>query len=119
MKRIYSYTKQTFRFRRWNRAGYSAFMSIGKQVSIGHLHTDVADGLLRDKHLSLNLLPAFLAKSEGDLDSESSSDDGDSLIQQQDALLTCLSLSQNTFFLPRVIYVTETVYNLFSPVRRE
>lgn len=96
MKRIYSYTKQTFRFRRWNRAGYSAFMSIGKQVSIGHLHTDVADGLLRDKHLSLNLLPAFLAKSEGDLDSESSSDDGDSLIQQQDALLTCLSLSQNT-----------------------
>ena len=96
MKRIYSYTKQTFRFRRWNRAGYSAFMSIGKQVSIGHLHTDVADGLLRDKHLSLNLLPAFLVKSEGDLDSESSSDDGDSLIQQQDALLTCLSLSQNT-----------------------
>ena len=71
-------------------------MSIGKQVSIGRLHTDVANGLLRDKHLSLNLLPSFLAKSEGNIDSESSNDDGDSLLQQQEVLLTCLSINQNT-----------------------
>ncbi|MCQ2960564.1 MAG: hypothetical protein MJ198_10335 [Bacteroidales bacterium] len=63
MKRISRYTKRTVWFRHWNRAGYSAFMSLGKQIAISSLHCDVADALLRDKHLRRMLLTESLIQT--------------------------------------------------------
>ena len=39
------------RFRQWNRRRYAAFASIGRCVTIGHLHHDVANRAL-DKQIS-------------------------------------------------------------------
>lgn len=87
MKKLLSYTVRTFRFKRWNRAGYSAFMSFGKQISIGRLRVDVADGLLRDKHLRrLLLTDVFSAYYTLYSDSDDDSDDG-GVAEQLECLL--------------------------------
>lgn len=75
MKKILSYQKKTFRFKRWNRAGYSAFMSLGKQISIAHVHTEIADALLRDKHLRRVLLPSFGKDLCAESDEQEKTDD--------------------------------------------
>ena len=77
VKKVFSYSVRTFRFKRWNRKGYSAFMSFGKQISIGRLHAEVADGLLRSKHLRCLLLTNELSKFFSlNFESDDDSDDG-------------------------------------------
>ena len=61
MNKSYICYKPTFRFHRWNHKSYSAFASLGKQITIGRLTTDVTDGLLRDQHIRvLALAPLVL-----------------------------------------------------------
>ena len=61
MDKSYICYKPTFRFHRWNHKSYSAFASLGKQITIGRLTTDVTDGLLRDQHIRvLALTPLVL-----------------------------------------------------------
>ncbi|MBR4690142.1 MAG: hypothetical protein IKO90_06730 [Bacteroidales bacterium] len=77
MKKVFSYSVRTFRFKRWNRKGYSAFMSFGKQISIGRLHAEVANGLLRNKHLRCLLLTNEISKFFSlNLESDDDSDGG-------------------------------------------
>lgn len=42
MKRPIVHTS-SFRFRRWSRKAYAAFASIGRHVTIGYIHKDIAD----------------------------------------------------------------------------
>lgn len=76
MKHIYKYQKKSFCFRRWNRAGYSAFMSIGKQITIGHVASIISDGLLRDAHLRSLILAPILSSDEDDESPNEDIDDG-------------------------------------------
>lgn len=48
MKRNYKklFSKKSIRFRRWGRKGYSAFCSIGRHVTIGHVSKGIADASL-------------------------------------------------------------------------
>ena len=48
MKRNYRklFSKKSLRFRRWGRKGYSAFCSIGRHVTIGHVSKGIADASL-------------------------------------------------------------------------
>lgn len=59
MNKPYICYKTTFRFHRWTNASYSAFASLGKQITIGRLKTDVTDGLLRDEHIRVLVLDIF------------------------------------------------------------
>lgn len=45
MKRNYRklFSKKSLRFRRWGRKGYSAFCSVGRHVTIGHVSKGIAD----------------------------------------------------------------------------
>ena len=52
-------------------------MSFGKQISIGRLHTEVANGLLRNKHLRCLLLTNEISKFFSlNLESDDDSDGG-------------------------------------------
>lgn len=84
--------KKTFRFHRWNRAAYSSFMSLGKQISIGRLQVAVSDGLIRDQHIkNLTLAPIRSSVCE---DSSGEDDDGLPPILS-DLLLTTAIVSQD------------------------
>ncbi|MCQ2607189.1 MAG: hypothetical protein MJ197_00670 [Bacteroidales bacterium] len=82
MKKTFRYKKQTFRFHRWNRANYSAFMSIGKQITIGRVNTEVADGLLRDQHIKEIFTSEFMNGSSDDDDSSGGDENILTLLEQ-------------------------------------
>lgn len=84
--------KKTFRFHRWNRAAYSSFMSLGKQISIGRLQVAVSDGLIRDQHIkNLTLAPIRSSVCE-----DTSGDDDDGLPPMlSDLLHTTTLVSQD------------------------
>lgn len=47
----FQYRRCSLRFRRWSRRNYAAFVSLGREVLIGHLRCDVADcSMLKLKH---------------------------------------------------------------------
>lgn len=82
MKKTFRYKKQTFRFHRWNRANYSAFMSIGKQITIGRVNTEVADSLLRDQHIKEIFTSEFMNGSSDDDDSSGGDENILALLEQ-------------------------------------
>ncbi|MBO4777647.1 MAG: hypothetical protein J5588_04060 [Bacteroidales bacterium] len=96
MKKHLSYTQNTFRFHRWNHAAYSAFMSLGKQITIGRLNTEIVDGLMRNKHLRKLLLTSFVTTLLAELDF--SDDDGDeNPIERLQQLLLCPTLTADVY----------------------
>lgn len=96
MKKHLSYTQNTFRFHRWNHAAYSAFMSLGKQITIGRLNTEIVDGLMRKKHLRKLLLTSFVTTLLAELDF--SDDDGDeNPIERLQQLLLCPTLTADVY----------------------
>lgn len=60
------FSKVALRFRRWSRHSYSAFCSIGKTVTIGHLSQGIADASLRkDKGIQFVSLSQQLSDADG------------------------------------------------------
>ena len=60
------FSKVALRFRRWGRHSYSAFCSIGKTVTIGHLSQGIADASLRkDKGIQSVSLSKQLPDADG------------------------------------------------------
>ena len=60
------FSKVVLRFRRWSRHSYSAFCSIGKTVTIGHLSQGIADASLRkDKGIQSVSLSQQLSYADG------------------------------------------------------
>lgn len=60
------FSKVALRFRRWSRHSYSAFCSIGKTVTIGHLSQGIADASLRkDKGIQSVSLSKQLPDADG------------------------------------------------------
>jgi len=96
VKKTHTYNKNTFRFHRWNHAAYSAFMSLGKQITIGRLNTEIVDGLMRNKHLRKLLLTSFITTLLAELDF--SDEDGDeSPIERLQQLLLCPTLTADVY----------------------
>ena len=52
------------RFRRWSRTNYAMFASLGREVLIGHLSTDVADASLRKLKKRLLLTPPYMLRAD-------------------------------------------------------
>ena len=52
------------RFRRWSRTNYAMFASLGREVLIGHLSTDVADASLRKLKKRLQLTPPYMLRAD-------------------------------------------------------
>ena len=60
------FSKVALRFRRWSRHSYSAFCSIGRIVTIGHLSQGIADASLRkDKGIQSVSLSRQLSDADG------------------------------------------------------
>jgi hypothetical protein len=96
MKKHLSYTQNTFRFHRWNHAAYSAFMSLGKQITIGRLNTEIVDGLMRNKHLRKLLLTSFVTTQLAELDF-SDGDGDENPIERLQQLLLCPTLTTDVY----------------------
>ena len=96
VKKTHTYNKNTFRFHRWNHAAYSAFMSLGKQITIGRLNTKVVDGLMRNKHLRKLLLTSFITTQRAE--SDFSDDDSDeSPIEQLQQLFIASTITADVY----------------------
>ena len=71
-------------------------MSLGKQITIGRLNTEIVDGLMRNKHLRKLLLTSFITTLLAELDF-SDDDDDESPIERLQQLLLCPTLTADVY----------------------
>lgn len=74
MKSISRFRYKSFRFKRWNRAAYSVFCSVGRCVTIGHVCEGIVERALQKQHVKTDLsVNVFVFDSTTDTENDDGS----------------------------------------------